>query len=178
MTKPKILLDACCGPCSTHSIDVLKEKYEITVLISNHNVQPIEEYNKRKESQRIVTDYHNLKVIVDDYDPKSWFDYVKGLEKEPENGLRCLKCFEYRLNILKKYALKFGFNFVTTTLTISPYKVNDKIFNIARQLFKDSNVEFLEYDFNEDNGYKKSIDLSHKLGLYRQKYCGCIYSKY
>lgn len=174
--KQKLLLDCCCGPCSTQSIEKIKDKYDITILFSNHNIHPIEEYYKRKQSQDVVVGHYSLDIITDDYLPDQWFDFVKGLENEPEKGKRCLKCFEYRLQVLKKYALKHDFNFVTTTLTISPYKNHNQIFKIANEIFKDTKIQFLEYNFNDDNGYHKSIKLSKELNLYRQKYCGCIYS--
>jgi len=172
----KLLLDVCCAPCSTHSIDVLlKDNQKITLFLSNHNVHPIEEYERRKTEQLKLADKYNLEIIEDEYNDKRWFDFIKGYENCKEHEKRCDLCFEYRFLLLLKYAYLNNFNKVTSTLTISPYKDSKTIFSIARKIFDPDIIEYLEYDFKKQDGYNHSIEKSKD--MYRQDYCGCIYSR-
>ena len=167
----KLLLHVCCGPCSTECIERLKDKYNITLLFSNSNIYPKEEYEKRKQELIKVAKHNNMNIIEDDYKHKEWLSFIKGLEKEKEGNKRCEKCFEFSFKTVLKYLKNYD-NF-TTTLTISPYKDSLKIFKIGKNI---SN-KFLEENFKKQEGYKKSIEHSKRLNLYRQDYCGCEFSK-
>lgn len=169
--KSTLLLHVCCAPCSTHSIEVLKKDYGITLFFSNSNIYPREEYERRFENARKIADIYNLELVEDDYDNDAWMQYVKGLESEPEKGKRCIKCFEFNLRRTAAYAKRNNFDFFTTTLTISPHKDSKAIFNIGKNL-----GNFLAMDFKKQNGFKDSIELSKKYNLYRQNYCGCKFS--
>ena len=176
---PSLLLHSCCGPCSTSVIDRLKDYFDITVLYYNPNIEPKEEYEKRKEEQKKVLKMLNSKNKLDfldcDYDNDLYHKVVKGLEGEPERGNRCRVCYNLRLSYTKSVASKNHFDYFTTTLSVSPFKNADWINEIGLSL--ESDVKFLPADFKKKDGYKKSILFSNKLGLYRQDYCGCVYSK-
>ena len=170
----KLLIHACCAPCLSYPLELLNNEYNITVLFSNSNIAPVEEYNKRLENVKKLCDIYNVELVIDDYKHKDWLDYVKGLEYEKEGAKRCIKCFHYRFLKLFEYASKNDFKSVTSTLTVSPYKKSDIIFNIARGLSKKySSVDYLEYNFQKQSGYLKSVQFSQKYDLYRQHYCGC-----
>ncbi|MFC1691427.1 epoxyqueuosine reductase QueH [Nanoarchaeota archaeon] len=170
--REKVLLHVCCAPCASFCIEQLKKKYDITLFFSNSNIYPKEEYDKRLENAEKIAGIHKLNLIEDKYDHDSWKEHVKGLEKEPEGRNRCKKCFEFNLIKTAKYAMQNSFDFFTTTLTISPHKDSQKIFEIAKAL-----PNFLEIDFKQDDGFDKSVELSKKHNLYRQNYCGCEFSK-
>ena len=173
--EDKLLLDICCGPCATHAIDVLlKDNHKILLFISNHNVHPKDEYEKRKKEQQKLAKEHKLQVIEEKYNDQAWFSYIKGYENDKEHEKRCDLCFEYRFLLLLKHAYLNNFNKVTSTLTISPHKDSKTIFSIARKVFNNK-IKYLEYDFKKQDGYKCSIEKSKD--MYRQDYCGCIYSK-
>lgn len=178
---PTILLHSCCAPCSSYVIEYLSPYFNITILYYNPNISPKEEYEKRKEEQ--IKLIHNLKTpnkvsIIDcDYDNDLYESIIKGLETEPERGKRCTKCFELRLTKTVQIAKNNNFNYFGTTLTVSPYK-NAKLINeIGKKLATEYNIPWLPSDFKKNNGYKRSIELSKTYNLYRQNYCGCIYSK-
>lgn len=173
--KKKLLLHSCCAPCSSYCITYLKDYFDITILYYNPNIEPIEEYNKRKNEQIKLCKLFNINVMDCDYDNLVYHDCIKGLENEPEGGKRCHKCYELRLR--KTASMARGFDYFGTTLTISPLK-NSKIINeIGIDLEKEYKVKYLLSDFKKKEGYKKSILLSKKYNLYRQNFCGCIYSK-
>ena len=179
--KPRLLLHSCCGPCSSHVITFLSKYFKIDVLYYNPNIYPEEEYLKRKKEQiRLINELKkecDLNFIDCDYEKDKYYEYVKGLDKEPEGGKRCLKCFKLRLEKTALLAAKDKYDYFTTTLSVSPYK-NSKILNeIGIELEKEYNIKWLPSDFKKEEGYKKSIELSKKYNLYRQHYCGCIYSK-
>lgn len=178
---PNLLLHSCCGPCSSHVLSLLSEYFNITVLYYNPNVEPLEEYEKRKFEQiRFINEFkgkHEIKFWDIDYDNETFKDYVKGLESEAEGGARCSKCFYLRLEKTAKIAKENYFDFFCTTLTVSPYKNHIIINNIGEALEEKYNVRFLVSDFKKQNGYKNSIELSKKYNLYRQHYCGCLFSK-
>lgn len=169
----KLLLHVCCGPCSTACIEKLIEKYSITLFFSNSNIFPEEEYEKRKKELIKVANHFNIKVVEDEYSHSEWLEHIKGLENEKENGKRCEKCFAFNFQKVLKFMEGKDFDYFTTTLTVSPYKDSMKIFKIG----KDLSSKFLEEDFKKKDGYKKSIELSKELNLYRQDYCGCEFSK-
>jgi predicted adenine nucleotide alpha hydrolase (AANH) superfamily ATPase len=174
--KPKLLLDVCCGPCSTHVIEEMKKKYDIALFFPNSNIYPKEEYTLRFENAMKVANNHKLKLISSCYDHKDWLLFVKGLEDEPERGKRCEKCFEYRFDKTANYCSDNGYNAFTTTLTVSPFKDHDKINKIGKKIGAKYDIEFLECNFKKSEGYNKSKKYSIDLGLYRQNYCGCEFS--
>lgn len=178
---PSLLLHSCCGPCSSYVIEYLTKYFNITILYYNPNISPQEEYEKRKEEQikliNIIPKTNKVNIIDCDYDNDKYEKIIKGLEKEPERGKRCTKCFNLRLEKTAEIASKNNYDYFGTTLTVSPYK-NAKLLNeIGAELEKKYKIKYLYSDFKKKNGYKRSIELSNKYKLYRQNYCGCIYSK-
>lgn len=176
---PKLLLHSCCAPCSTTCISFLTNYFDVTVLYYNPNIEPVEEYNKRKEEQiRFINEFRskNKVDIMDiDYDNKTFKKSVAGLENEPEGGARCHKCYYLRLSKTALLAKENNFDYFGTTLTVSPYK-NSKIINeMGLKIENEKGVKYLISDFKKNEGYKKSIELSKKYHLYRQHYCGCSY---
>ena len=173
----KLLLHACCAPCLSHPLEMLHKEYRITVFFSNSNIYPSEEYFRRLEYVKKLVNIYGVELVIDEYKHEDWYNFVKERRNEPEGGKRCILCFYYRLGRLYKYASASKFSFVTSTLTVSPYKNSKLIFNIARGLAtKYPNIKYLEYNFKKQDGYLKSIKLSKKYNLYRQHYCGCEFS--
>ena len=178
--KPTLLLHSCCGPCSSYVITYLKDYFKITVLYYNPNIEPEEEYLKRKGEQiKLIQELNDPTVtLLDiDYDNKSYRDKVKGREEDKEGGLRCHLCYELRLNKTAEVAKEKGFDYFGTTLTVSPYKNAQVLNHIGETLANTYNIKWLYSDFKKKDGYKKSIELSKKYALYRQDYCGCEFSK-
>lgn len=173
----KILLHSCCGPCSTSVINKLKNDLDITILFYNPNIEPLEEYEKRKEEQLKVLKRLNIKYLDIDYLNEEYRDAVKGYENEPEGGARCTICYELRLLKTAKLAKENKYDIFGTTLTVSPYKSAKIINEIGLKLEEKYNIKYLISDFKKEDGYKKSIELSKEYNLYRQEYCGCIFSK-
>ena len=176
--KRSILLHSCCAPCSSHVISVLKDYFDITILYYNPNISPIQEYEKRKQEQiNFIKQLDcGIKIMDCDYDNDVYEKCIKGLENEKEGGARCLKCFRLRLEKTAKLASMNNFDYFCTTLTVSPYKNSQVINNIGKELMNMYNVKWLYSDFKKEEGYKHSIALSKQYNLYRQDYCGCIYS--
>ena len=178
--RPKLLLHVCCAPCSSYVLEYLNKYFDITVFYYNPNISSIDEYNKRlEEEKRFVKQYpfnNEVKVVSWKYDNDRYEDLIKGLEHEKEGGPRCLKCYRMRLEESAKYALENGFEYFTTTLTISPYKNASALNEIGKELESLYHIKYLYSDFKKKNGYKRSIELSHEYNLYRQDYCGCKYS--
>ena len=176
----KLLLHACCAPCSSAVLERIGNFFEISILYYNPNITEKEEYEKRiVEIKKLISMIHpkyKVSLIEGDYNPEKFFEMAKGLEKEPERGKRCYKCYEMRLEETAKIAEKLGFNHFATTLTLSPHKNSNWINEIGEELTKKYNTKYLYSDFKKKNGYKRSIELSKEYGLYRQNYCGCIYS--
>ena len=176
--KPKLLLHSCCGPCSSYVISYLRDYFDITIIYYNPNIYPYEEYIKRKDEQiRLIDNFSDVSFIDCDYDNDVYERLIKGLENEPERGKRCSVCFRLRLSKTAEIAENNGFEYFGTTLTVSPYKNASIINMIGEDIAKEYNVKWLYSDFKKNDGYKKSIELSKKYNLYRQDYCGCIYSK-
>lgn len=176
----KILLHSCCAPCSSYVITYLTNYFDITILYYNPNISPYEEYNKRKNEQiRLIQEIetkNNIDIIDCDYDNKLYNELIKGLEKEPERGKRCNICYQMRMKKAAIVAKENNYDYFCTTLSVSPYK-NAKLINeIGESLEKKYNIKWLYSDFKKKDGYKKSIELSKEYNLYRQNYCGCIYS--
>lgn len=179
-TRPKLLLHSCCGPCSTTVLSFLKDYFDITVLYYNPNIEPLEEYKKRKLEQiRFINELNSpyVKLLDCDYDNESFKNATKGLEKEKEGGARCSVCFKLRLEKTAILAKNGNFDYFGTTLTVSPYKNSHIINEIGAFLEQRYKVHYLFSDFKKKDGYKKSIELSKKYNLYRQNYCGCLYGR-
>ena len=177
VSRPKLLLHSCCAPCSTSVLEVLTEYFDVTVFYYNPNISPREEFFKRAEEQIRYAKNIGLDVIVPDYDDNEFFDAVKGLENEPEGGARCKACFELRLEFTAKYAKEHGFDFFTTTLSVSPHKNAEVLNFVCEKMSEKYGISNLYGDFKKKNGYKRSCELSEENGLYRQNYCGCVFSK-
>lgn len=174
--KPSLLLHACCAPCSSACLERLKENFDITVFFYNPNIED-EEYLKRKrELIRFIEQTGWAKFIDCEHQTKDFYTAVKGLEHCPEGGERCEKCFRLRLERTAKAAQEGLFDYFATTLTISPLKNATLINTIGYELEKLYSVKWLPSDFKKKNGYLRSIELSNEHGLYRQSYCGCVYS--
>ena len=176
--KPKLLLHACCGVCSSSVLERLYPFFDITVLYYNPNIYPEEEYIKRLNVQKDIIQKMNLKVKLLEigYLKKDFDKIAKGLENEKEGGARCSKCFYLRLEKTAQIASKNHYDYFTTTLSVSPYKNSEKLNKIGEVLSEKYNVKYLYSDFKKKEGYKKSIELAKKYNLYRQHYCGCKYS--
>ena len=176
--KPKLLLHSCCAPCSSYVIDYLHNYFNITIFYYNPNIYPQEEYEKRKEEQiRFIKNYSDVSFMDCDYDNDLYNDIVSGLEDEHERGKRCTKCFELRLGKTAYMAKENNFDYFCSTLTVSPYKNSKLINEIGNDLSLKYGIKWLYSDFKKNDGYKKSIMFSREYNLYRQDYCGCIYSK-
>ncbi len=180
-STPSLLLHSCCAPCSSYVIEYLSSLFSITVFFYNPNIHPQEEYKKRlAELVSFVKSFpakNRIKFIEGPYEPELFFQKTKGLELEKEGGERCQKCFELRLEKTAQEALRFNFPYFTTTLTISPQK-NAKIINqLGYDIALAYNLQYLFSDFKKRGGFQRSIELSNIYQLYRQKYCGCIFSK-
>lgn len=203
--KPRLLLHACCAPCSSYTLEYLLKYFDITIYYYNPNIHPAEEYARRLEElknflPRFLADKNSsagtaaagatIDLQEADYNPQDFFDAVQvqrdNLESEPERGERCRRCYQLRMERAYEYARQKGFDWFTTTLSISPHKDARMINEIGRALYENalqgqnaaaSAPKFLYSDFKKKNGYKRSLELSKEYGLYRQDYCGCQYSK-
>ena len=179
--KKTLLLHACCAPCSSYVIEYLSNYFDITILFYNPNINNDTEYNKRlQELERFVKEFKTnnpVKVISLGYNHDEYLQTVLGLEEEKEGGSRCLKCYRLRLEKTFEYAKQYNFDYVTTTLTISPLKNSQVINKIGAELENIYHINYLYSDFKKKEGYKRSIVLSHEYNLYRQDYCGCEFSK-
>lgn len=169
---PKLLLHVCCAPCATHIIETLKEDFELTAYFYNPNIHPEEEYRLRLENLKKL----GVTFVEGKYDIDVWFNATKGYEKEPEGGARCEICYRLRMGEAARFAKENNFAYFATTLTISPHKSARVINSIGEELSKKYGIKFYSADFKKRNGFKKSVELSKKHGLYRQSYCGCVFS--
>lgn len=180
-TKPSLLLHACCAPCSSYVIEYLSKYFNITIYYYNPNISPIQEYNFRlEELSRLLKEMkeaENIEILPCEYEAEFFYQMAKGMEQEKEGGERCFKCYKLRLEKTAEAAKEKKFDYFTTTLSISPYKNAQKLNEIGKELSEKYNIPYLYSDFKKKNGYKRSIELSKEYDLYRQDYCGCIYSK-
>lgn len=178
---PSLLLHSCCAPCSSYVLEYLSRYFKITVFYFNPNISPKEEFIKRSEEEiRFVNsmDFETIvKVIVGEYIHEDFEEISKGLENVPEGGERCHRCYRLRLEKSAQVAKEMNFDFFTTTLSISPLKNSQVLNQIGEEVSKKYGVKYFFSDFKKKEGYKRSIELSNQWGLYRQNYCGCIYSK-
>ena len=190
LRTPRLLLHSCCAPCSSTCLEVLTPHFQVTILYYNPNITDASEYNLRlDEEKRFIetlnrnngfqngNDFHPISIIDARYEPAEFFEAVKGYESCPEGGDRCFICYEMRLREAALTAKSHDFDYFTTTLTLSPLKNCDKLNEIGQKLSDELNVAFLPSDFKKKDGYKRSIQLSNDSELYRQNYCGCIFSK-
>jgi len=181
---PSLFLHSCCAPCSSYCLEYLTEYFSITVFYYNPNIFPAEEYDDRiHEQERLIKELNEkgvknkIRLVCGEYRPEVFYEAVKGLEKEPEGGERCTKCFELRLYESARLAKEGGFDYFTTTLTISPLKDAERLNRIGEEAGSKFGIAFLNSDFKKKNGYRRSIELSKEHSLYRQDYCGCVYSR-
>lgn len=186
-TVPKLLLHVCCAPCATYCLTQLIQHFDVTLFYDNSNITNKAEWDKRLCEVKKLTDIVNngqfavsavcpLKLVVADFDSQSYFNAVFDLHNEPEGGKRCECCFKLRLGNTFKYAQRNGFDYFGTTLTVSPYK-NAPLINQIGLSLQSADTLFLPSDFKKREGYKQSVALSNKYGLYRQHYCGCVFSQ-
>lgn len=179
-TVPTLLLHACCAPCSSYCLEYLSNYFSITVYYYNPNIYPESEYSHRSaEVKRLIGEMklkNKVSFIEGEFNPQEFYTCVKGLEKEKEGGERCFKCYRLRLESTAKLAKELSFDYFTTTLSISPLKRADKINEIGEEIGEIYNVKHLPSDFKKKEGYKRSIELSKEHDLYRQNYCGCVFS--
>lgn len=177
--RPALLLHACCAPCSSHTLTYLAEKFRITLYFYNPNIAPESEYSfRRDELKRLVREMGlDIAVLEEEYDPAPFYELAKGLEELPERGERCQRCIELRLRASAAKARELNCDFFTTTLTISPHKDCGFINECGGRVSEEYGVPYLFSDFKKHDGYKHSIELSRQYDLYRQDYCGCVFSK-
>lgn len=181
---PTLYLHSCCAPCSSYVLEYLSKYFRITVFYYNPNISFSEEYGTRvREQKRLITAYnaekkgYPIEVVEGDYEPERFFQMAKGMEDCPEGGERCFRCYELRLRETARRAKEGGFEYFCTTLSISPLKNAEKLNEIGNKLAEEYHVSWLPSDFKKRNGYKRSVELSAEYGLYRQNYCGCVYSR-
>ena len=179
--KPRLLLQSCCGPCSSYVLEALTPYFRVTVLYYNPNIQPREEYDRRLETQRKIIaalpTATPVEILECEYDGEAYDAAVRGLEDEPEGGARCSVCFALRLEETARRASELGYDWFCTTLTVSPHKDAGRLNAIGTAMGERYGVPFLPSDFKKREGYKRSILLSKEYDLYRQDYCGCLFSK-
>lgn len=181
---PTLFLHSCCAPCSSYVLEYLKEYFQITVFYYNPNISLEEEYRKRvQEQKRLIAAYnqekkgHPIKIIEGDYQPEEFYNMAKGFEQCKEGQERCFRCYKLRLRKTAELARAGNYSYFGTTLTISPLKNAEKINEIGESLAKEYQISWLPSDFKKKNGYQRSIELSKEYNLYRQDYCGCIFSQ-
>ncbi len=179
-TKPTLLLHSCCAPCSSYVLEYLSQYFAITVFYFNPNIYPEEEFHKRIDEQKKLISQmkfiNPVQFIGSDYSSERFYDTVRGLEDIHEGGERCFACYKLRLDETAKLASDMDFDYFTTTLSISPYKNASKLNEISEELSEIYSVKVLPSDFKKRNGYKRSVEISAEYGLYRQNYCGCVFS--
>ena len=178
---PRLLLHSCCAPCSSYCLELLSQYFEVTVFYYNPNIYPPEEYTMRVEEQaRFIREFpakHPISFVEGAFDTARFYEIAKGMEKLKEGGERCFACYELRLRESAEYAKANGFDFFTTTLSISPLKNAAKLNEIGEKLETEYGIKYLYSDFKKQNGYKRSTEISNAYEMYRQYYCGCVYSK-
>lgn len=178
---PTLLLHACCAPCSSYVLEYLSSYFRITVLYYNPNISPRTEYEVRAaELKRLIGEMETVypvSLVMGEYEPEKFYRMAEGLEELPEGGERCFRCYRQRLRYTAEEARKGKFDYFTTTLSISPLKNAAKLNEIGLELAEEYGVEYLTSDFKKKNGYRRSVELSARYHLYRQNYCGCIFSR-
>lgn len=177
MERPGLLLHICCAPCSTHVLDTLRAEYSVTGYFYNPNIHPEREYRRREEEMERYAREMGIDLVCAEYDDARWFEMVRGLEDVPEGGERCFLCYRMRLDKTAEYAAEHGYQFLTTTLSISPHKNAEKINQIGSEVAKQHELQWYAADFKKRGGFDRSIRMSKEAGLYRQSYCGCVFSQ-
>lgn len=173
----RLLLHSCCGPCSTRCLELLKDAFEVTVLFYNPNITDAAEYEKRRaEQERLLRETGWAKILPAEYEPADFFAATRGLEGEKEGGARCRACYALRLEYTARRAKEENFDFFCTTLSVSPHKNADWINELGDEYAARCGVPFLHCDFKKENGYLRSVELAKAYSLYRQNYCGCVFS--
>ncbi|HJB06976.1 MAG TPA: epoxyqueuosine reductase QueH [Candidatus Enterocloster faecavium] len=183
--RPRLLLHSCCGPCSSYVLEYLSRYFDIVLFYYNPNIDTPQEYAHRTaEQKRLIEDmeaqkdlYGAVEFVQGDYLPETFYEAVRGHEKDREGGERCMICYRLRLEEAALAARTYGCDYFATTLSISPLKNAEKLNEIGMQIGQEQGVEYLVSDFKKRNGYKRSTELSAKYGLYRQDYCGCVFSR-
>ena len=179
--RPKLLIHSCCAPCSSYVLEYLSQYFAITIFFYNPNIYPEQEYTRRVEEQKHLIQamhlFSQVQFLQGDYQPQLFYQSIKGLEGEPEGGNRCFVCYELRLREAASKAKEGGYDYFTTTLSISPHKNSEKLNEIGVKLATEYGVSYLPSDFKKRNGYKRSVELSKEYSLYRQDYCGCVFSR-
>lgn len=177
--RPSLLLHSCCGPCSSAVLERLRDHFLVTVLYYNPNIEPEEEYLlRRSEQERLLSLLGgDVKWFPCEYDHDAFAAFAPAMAEEPEGGKRCLACFALRLNKTAEYAKANGFEYFTTTLSVSPHKNADSVNRAGEEAARRFGIKYLYADFKKKNGYLRSLQLSAEFSLYRQNYCGCLYSK-
>ena len=178
---PKLFLHSCCAPCSSYTLEYLSNYFDITVYYFNPNISPKAEFDKRYAEQKRLIDAlpskHPIKLVRGEYDYNDFLEIAKGYEDVPEGGKRCFRCYRMRLESTAKLAKEQGFDYFCTTLSISPLKNSQKINEIGYKVAEKYGIKWLPSDFKKKEGYKRSIELSREYQLYRQNFCGCVFSK-
>ena len=174
---PRLLLHSCCAPCSSYCISCLAEHFHVTVFYYNPNIYPPEEYTMRERFIQEFPTRYPVQFVEGSYDSNRFYEMAKGMENLPEGGERCFACYRLRLSETAAYAKEHGYDFFTTTLSISPLKNAEKLNEIGAELEKEYGVSYLFSDFKKKDGYKKSTEISKEYHMYRQYYCGGVYSK-
>ena len=178
---PRLFLHSCCAPCSSYVLEYLSQYFEITVFFYNPNITSDEEYGKRwNELKRFVHEVYQengVEPYLEEHESERFLEMAKGMEEEPERGIRCYACYKLRLDKSAAFAKEHGYDYFTTTLSISPHKNADWLNEIGEELGEQYGIMFLHSDFKKKNGYKRSIELSKKYNLYRQNFCGCEFSR-
>ena len=176
----RLLLHSCCAPCSSYVLEYLSEFFEITVFYYNPNIYPPEEYFKREEEQKRFIEKipakNPIHFLAGEFEDEKFYEAVKGMENEPEGGKRCFECYALRLEKTAQEAKESGFDYFTTTLSISPHKNAQELNRIGGEIAEKYGIKYLFSDFKKKGGYKRSCELSEEYGMYRQDYCGCVYS--
>lgn len=175
--KPKLLLHICCAPCATWAFEKLKAEFEVTGYFYDPNIQPQQEYEKRRGEMHRLAAEAGLPLVDGKYEPEAWREAVSGLEDEPEGGRRCRICYDMRLRRAAEHAREHGFEWLATTLTVSPHKWADVINPIGDAICRQFGLRFLAADFKKEGGFQHSLRLSKQHSLYRQDYCGCEFSR-
>jgi len=175
--KPKLLLHICCAGCGAYVSQKLKDNFDVCLFFYNPNIFPYSEYEQRLEDVRKISERYKIELLVGEYEHKAWLKKIKDYENEPEKGKRCEICYFDRLELTAQTAKSKKFDFFTTTLTVSPHKLANKIIEMGKELSQKYEVEFLPEDFKKKNGFKEASALSKRIGLYRQNYCGCEFSR-
>ena len=176
-SKPALLLHICCAPCSTHVIDTLKEDFSVTAFFYNPNIQPVDEYSRRLDETKSYLQNIGIELIIDGYEIEAWQKAIEGYESEPEGGKRCEACFTLRLEKLAEAGKEKGCEYITTTLSISPHKDAGVLNRLGERIAAAYGLKFYKADFKKKDGFKISCSKARAHGMYRQGYCGCIYSK-